>query len=466
MKRLIQFASLVLLLGLPAAGAISVVHAKQNCTATPCTVTSTTASNFFVIGTDSSTLPTAANVKLGTQTSTKIACEFLSAGVSNICTWVITSVTGAQTSLTCTSCGTINAIVGVELSGVDASYLDVWIPCYSAAGALCQSNNAGTSVGFKFTPGWSNEFIFFMGNCNTSASTVTGTGITLTSAFPNSEPNAQGTITSASAIQITNNCGSTPAGSFLLAIKGAGASQNATANIAYQEYGAVATTGNATVVGTVANVGDTILIHAWCLPSCTITTLTLGATNATCAPGGGSNTNAGEVFICWVLSAGAAGTGQTITFTPGGSPTQWQVFYTDVVPSSSNTMSHDQDASANCQSSCSEGATVSTPSITTTVGYFLDNFVSTLNHANGVTGSWGCNAYTQISGDSAVCQVVSTKNQAAWIKNTTGATTAASTTALVSNDPFQSVMTSFKFSGLTTPSGCSNFIAMMGVGCQ
>src|SRR5690348_14975592 len=98
MRRLIPILTL-LCFALPAQASITVVNAKQNCTSSPCTVTSTTAGHFFVIHTDSSTQPTAANVKLGTQTGTKIGCELRSTAVSFICSWVITSVTGSQTSV-------------------------------------------------------------------------------------------------------------------------------------------------------------------------------------------------------------------------------------------------------------------------------------------------------------------------------------------------------------------------------
>src|SRR6185437_14789467 len=329
MRRLLILLALLCCYG-RANASITIVHAKQNCTATPCTVTSTTTGDFFQIHTDSSLQPTLANVKLGSQAaSAKIGCEWktgAAASPSWICAWVITSVTGSQTSLTCTSCGTINALAGVELSGIDSTnYLDAFVPCFSAISEVCQGNNAGSTIGSQFIPGWSNEYIFYAGNCSTSATTNTGTGITLTSAFPNGEPNGQGVVTTSSQITIKSNC-SGNGGAYLLALKGSGSTQNLVANLAYQDHSSEVTTGSATVTAYAANAGDWLIIHPWCLSSCTISTLTYGTQSATCSAGGGANANAGENYICWIPGHTAAGSAP-LTFTPRGSPTHLPVDY-------------------------------------------------------------------------------------------------------------------------------------------
>lgn len=451
MRRLIPILAL-LCLALSARASISVVNAKQTCTASPCTVTSTTAGHFFVIGTDSSALPTAANVKLGSQAATKVGCELKSTSVSNICTWIITSVTGSQTSVTCTSCGTINALIGIELSGIDATnYLDSFDPCFSAISEVCQGNNVGATIGSQFVPGFSNDFIYYQGNCSASATTVTGTGITLTTGLPNGEPNGQGVVTTNSQITIKSNCSGT-GGAFILALKGSGATQTSTANLAYQDHSPEATTGSATITGYAANAGDFFMIHAWCLSTCGTGTLSYGSQSATCATGGGTNANAGENFVCWVNGVTAAGSA-TVTFTPTGSPTNFQVDYQDWVLSGQTAIAHDTDATpANCASACSEGTTVTTPSITPTTGSLLINAVSTQHHVTGVSGSWGCFAFMNTGTETNSCQLLTTVNQVAWIQNASSGATAAATTILDTNDPFQSVISSFKFSS-TAPSG-------------
>lgn len=449
MKKLL----IVFLLCSPMWATISVVHAKQNCTATPCTVTSTTAANFFLIGTDTASEPTAAHVTLGSQTSTAVSCEWRSAGSPSwICAWVITSVTGGQTSVACSDCGKVNALIGIELSGIDTvNYRDAFMPCYQAGGTSpCNDGPTGASIGIPYAPSYSNEFIYFQANCQGIATTVTGTGVSLTASFPSGEPNAYGVIASASSLTVTSNCNNAPDGAFVLGLKGAGASLSLNGNLAYQDYTAVNTSGNATITAYVANVGDFVGIVPWCLPSCTnpqTSGLTLGSQSATCSAtaSGVSSSNTGQGWICYVLSANTAGA-NTITYTPGGSPTQYQLIYQDFVLGGTTAMSHDVDAVAHCDSGCSEGTTVTTPSITpSSTGELLLNFVTTLGHTTGVSGSWGCFAFVG-SGDTLDCWPVTTINMPSWILSSASGSTSSSTTILNSNDPFQSIISAFKYS--------------------
>lgn len=441
---------LVLCLSSVSYGAISVKNAKQNCTASPCTVSSTTAANFFVIGTDTSTLPTAANVKIGSQAATKVGCELRSTAVSNICAWVVTSLTGSQTSLTCASCGTINALIGIELTGVDTNYLDAFVPCFTAGTNPCNVSDALVSLGSVFVPGWSNEFIYYQANCSGSATTVTGTNITLTTAVPNGEPNGQGTITSSgSTLTLTSNCGNGPAGSFVLAIKGSGATQNLTSNLAYQDYSAEGTSGSNTVTAFAANANDFMVIVPWCISTCTISTLTYGSQSATCpaTAKGVSDANTGMGFICFIAQVTAAGSA-TLTFTPGGSPSDFQVMYYDFVPSSQqNAIAHDTDAFAQCASGCS-GTTVTTPSITPAItGELLFHFLNQHGHAAGLGASapiWNCNAFMG-SSETQNCRTVTTVNQGAWILNSASGSTAANALLQTTGDTWQSLISAFKY---------------------
>lgn len=437
----------LLLFSLPSFGAISVVNAKQNCTATPCTVTSTTAGNFFLIGTDSSTKPTAANVKLGTQTSTLVGCELRSTAVSNICAWVITSVSGSQTSVTCTSCGTVNAIIGLELSGIDAThYLDSFVPCFGAS-TRCNENGSAT-IGSFFTPGYSSDFIFYQGNCSGSSSSITASGITLTTAFPNGEPNGQGIVTSTSQISMAMDSACGHGGAYVVALKGSGASQTSTSNLAYQDYTATATSGSLTLTAYAANAGDLMIAIPWCLPTCTISTLSYGSQNFTCNANGVSDSNTGEGFICSITSVTAAGSA-TLTFTPGGSPSQYQVLYIDIPLSGQTTIAYDTSAFANCASSCSEGTTITLPSITPTTGDLLLNFINTQHHVTGYTSPWGCNAYLG-SGETLSCFTVSTVNGIGNVLNASSGSTSANATILDSNDPYQSLIAAFKYTSTAT----------------
>jgi hypothetical protein len=231
-------------------------------------------------------------------------------------------------------------------------------------------------------------------------------------------------------------------------------------------YSTQVTSGSATVTAQIQNVGDLVLLFPWCISTCTISTLTLGAQSATCDILGSSNASAGQPNICHVIAntSGAL----TVTFTPGGSPSGWQVAYQDFSLSGQTSVAFDLSATSNCSSGCSEGTTVTLPSITPSVtGELLANFVTTLNHGSGPhSGSpqWSC--YMYLSGANiGTCQMPTTQNDAAWIVRSASGATTANMNILTNNDPYQSLIAAYKFTS-TAPVACAQSMTLLGLGCR
>jgi len=228
-----------------------------------------------------------------------------------------------------------------------------------------------------------------------------------------------------------------------MAFIGSGATQQPVANPNNQDYSAQCTTGSCTVTAFVFNVGDLVAVHIWGKNNFGITTLTLGSQTITCPAStqGTTNANAGQPGICYVIATSAGS--KTITFTPSGTPTDFQVAYQDFTVSANTTVAFDKGAISNCVSACSEGTTVALPSVTpTNTGSLLINFVATQSHALAPAGSWSCYSYIA-SGETQDCTMVTTKNVAAWILNSAAGATTPQMTILNTNDPYQSSVAVF-----------------------
>lgn len=430
----------------PAWATVTWLHTANGTSAT-LTVTSTTAGNPVVVMESSNgSSPT---MKLGTQSMTQYgACvpHLYSGGTLYDCGfWVV--ATGGQTTVTCTGCTSPNFMAEGEVSGAGTPYIDTLQECTSY-GFLCQVNGAGSVVGVTHNPGYSSEALMFISSCSGSTGTPTFTNLTSTShAQPNGNTVGWGISSGTSTVAMSPTSACNSADGLGIGVIGAGATQQLTSNQAFQSDSAIATSGSIALTVHVANTGDLFIAPVWCISTCTITTLTLGSQSLTCPSGaqGVSSANTGKAFLCYVVT-NTQGT-LTLTFTPGGSPSQYQALGFDMPLSGQTSIAYDTAAVDHCDSGCTEGTNVTTPSLTASgTGELFVNFVSTEHHATGFGGSWGCNIFSQVSGDIETCFAVGTVNAFGWIANASSATVAANATILDNDDPFQSIVAAFKYS--------------------
>jgi hypothetical protein len=455
----------LLLCSLPSFAAPSWLHTNSG-TSTPLTAISTTAGNVVVAMVSSSgATPT---LTLGSQAMTQIgACvqHVFSAGTLYDCAfWV--KATGGQTSITCGGvCTSVNFMAYGEASGAGTPYIDNIEECTNYGTTQCQTNGAATSnviVGIPYNPGYSSEALMFIASASATCTAPSFTNLTSTSsAIPNGNSVGWGISsgTSQATMLPVPACGSTDG--LAIGVVGAGATQQLTSNQAFQSQETPVTTGSATVTVHVANTGDLFLALPWCITTCTTGTLTLGSQALTCpasAQGVSSSVN-GQGFICYVITntSGAL----TLTFTPGGSPTQWQVLGFDEPLSANTAIAFDTAAFAHCESGCSEGTTVTTPSLTASgTGELFFNYVFSEFHVTAFGGSWACYLYGQTSTDTNTCYTATTENGVAWITNAASATEAPNATVITSDSPFGSIVAAFKYA--TTSGPC--LLGILGVG--
>lgn len=444
MQKLIIAAGLLLLAcgsALPAHATVSWLHTASG-TSSPLTVTSTTAGNVVVAMTSSTNTPSAPS--LGSQTMTKAFCvaHAFSAGPLEDCTWYVTSATGSQTSVACSSCTGTNFIAEGEASGAVSPFIDYFQACTSDGGQ-CQTNGAGSVVGITYNPGYTSEAIMFGSSCSGNSGTPTSTNITLTTALPNSNPIGWGVSSGTGLVAMTPTPPCDSADGMAIGVVG-NSTQNMTANHAFQCASAETTTGSITQTCQVAHSGDLFLAPAWCLSSCTISTFTLGSQNLTC-PGGNatgvSDANTGQPTVCYVVTTASGSL--TLTFTPGGSPSEYQVIGFDIPISAQSTIAYDKAAFSNCASSCSEGTTITTPSFTASAGEQLFNFTVNQFHTTGFGGSWGCYVFAETSTSTDTCFTPTTENGLAWITNSGSGSVSADATIISSDAPFQSIIVGF-----------------------
>ena len=342
-----------------------------------------------------------------------------------------------------------------EWSGVSATVpVDLVSACFSGTNSLCQRSAAGTNLGILYSPGYSAEGISFAGTCSSSSTAPAGINITLTTATPNSNPVAWGISSGSGIVGMTPTSGCNQFSGIAFGFVQSGATQNMTANVAYIGSSTQASGTNPSLTANVVQTGDLVKIAAWCITTCGITSVTLGAQTATC-PGGNasglSSANTGQGFVCYVLTN--TNGPLTLTFTPSGSPTHAQVSYIDYSISAQTTIAYDKAAIATCDSSCSEGTTVTTPSITPTSTALLTNFIYTQHHAmvpHSTGTQWVCYEYLG-SAETGTCNTTVTINIDDWILRASGSTS-SNTDILDSNDPFQSIIAAFDYTS-TVSSG-------------
>jgi len=374
------------------------------------------------------------------------------------CKFGISSISVVSKAVTCTSCGTFNYISAEEWSGQNSSpTFDIASGCAAQlTNSICQMANDGTTIlGLRYSPGYSSEGVDFAVTCSGSSGAVTFANLTSTGSDLSAGSNPVGwgisTGTPLTSMKATLAC--QISSGIAVGVIASGATQQLTSNVNQVGDTALKTSGSATFSLNIQNVGDPIIIEPWCKNTCTIGTLTVGSDTAVCPASaqGVSSANTGQGFICYVLSASASGS-KTVTFIPGGSPTQWQVSAQDISLGGQTTASFDKAAVDTCDSGCLEGLAVTTPSITPTkTGSLLFNFVYTAHHVAGNAGSWVCYAYVQ-TGDNDNCQTPTTQNQSSWIINSAAGATAADTTIGTSNDPFQSIILDLSYTS-TIPAG-------------
>jgi len=461
MRRLLILIAL-LCLAIPATSQTR-VQEKASTTTTVTLASPSTIGNTMIFFVSSSTNGTE-TVKLGTQTALPLgACTSPVVSSLHECAYHIDSISVASTSVTCTSCGTFNYIAAIEWSGTNGSpTVDYATGCAegSTFSATCQTNNVNAILGLQYSPGYSSEGVSFGMTCSGSSgnptfSNLTSTGFDL--ANTGSNPVGWGTSsgTSQTSMKPTIACGT--ASGIVVGVLGSGATQQLTSSVGQVCDSVQKTSGSAILTCNIQNIGDPVFAQAWCFTACTVSTLTLGAQNFVCPAGGTSlsSIDTGQFFSCYILASTSSGS-QTVTFTPGGTPSEWQVSVQDVSLSNQNTLSFDTSAiDTGCATGCTYGTypgtsptgpTITTPSITpSTTGELLVHFIITQHHVTGPGGSWACYSYQIISTDVQSCQTVTTVNQASWISNSLSGATTADATVLDNNDPFQSGILAFKY---------------------
>jgi hypothetical protein len=431
------------LLATPPLFSTQVVQA-QNCIVTPCTLASnvTIGNSLGVI----ISVGTLAPVQIGSQTLLQQGSTVIDAGTTSTTAFAASPVTVSSNSVTCTSCSLINYIFAVEFSGVNG--IEPVIGCFGPE-ATCQVNSAGVLLDLQYNPGYSTEGVMFGYTCSGSAGAPKLIGLRgggLANPSGNSIGWGISSNTTSTGLLSTTACGNSSA--IGLAFIGTGSERQPTVNPNQSENSTIATspTTTATVAATILNVGDLVTFEPWCLPSCG-GTIIMGSQTATCPAStqGSSNASAGQPGICYIIATSSGI--QTVTFTPSGGPTQFQIAYHDFTVSANSNVAFDQGAVTNCTGSCFEGTNVVLPSITPThTGSFLLNYVSTLNHVVGpATGSpkWSCYGYIG-TGDNHNCNMLTTQNGVVWILSSASGSTTANMTILTNDDTYESVIAAFQ----------------------
>jgi len=197
------------------------------------------------------------------------------------------------------------------------------------------------------------------------------------------------------------------------------------------------------VTAVVNAIGDLVAITAWCGPesSCTPTSVTLGSQTAVQTSVTGTwNSNEGEGFIFYILSANTAGS-QTLTFTESGNTSEIQVAYIDFTPSSGCKFSHDVDSPVGSGT----GGTINTPSITpSAAGELLFNFTFVSEHITSIGSPWSCTVYPPVEG--GTCYYQSTIDADAYVLSSSAGATANNMTNIHTTDTWEAIIASFTIS--------------------
>ena len=440
-----RFLILAFLLLLPTScfSAIAVVQ-RKNGTTNSLTITSTSAGDSYIGITDSTTSPTSVQTTGGTgDTFTKQSCT-LTTTPENMCVWYVKSSHSSGTHMTCTTCGTINAMWFWEWSGTDTSTtIDAVVACSADGFSVPCLQPSGT---LPFSNGYSSEGIVAAVECSGSASSWTDTGFSGTSnGFPNGNGAEDGILSSATSITATpdSGCGATRA-EYIVGIKAATATQGCVWNIGYFSYGSeISASGNPTVATKIVNVGDLVVVRPWCLTNCTISSVTVGSQSATqTSVAGATGSTAGQPYLYYVLSSTQNGA-ITTTMNTTGTFTNAQVSYAEFVPTAGCTCAHDVDS---ILAGAATGATITTPTITPSgAGELLFGFTPVFSHATAIGSPWSCN-YFLGTGQTDSCFDGGTVNAWTYILNGSSGATSNNVTQLSSN-PWQAILTSFKLTG-------------------
>lgn len=467
MRRLLLLIPFLALLSYAAPATVQ----RKNGTSTPLTITSTAASHTYYAVTSSTTSPASLQTTGGTgDTFTKIGSCVTPPGDSNIkCYWLVKSSHASGTAMTCTTCGTINYMFFWEISGTDTTNpLADFTACTAAAVGPCLQTSQGGTITPKLilNTGFNAEWVAADFECSGSDTGITATGVTLTeNGTPNGNVGADGVLASATTITAVPiaSCGGFTNSGAIVGIKGSGATitgngGNGVFNFGYFDYGAMTTTsGNATVSAQIANVGDLIVVYAWCKSTCTITSVTVGSQTATqTSVSGSSNSTHGAPFLYYILSSTQSGA-VTITMNISGTYTNAQVAYAEYTYTASTTASHDVDSTAGTGT----GTAVNTPSLTpSAAGELLLFFSAVDQHVTAVNSPLSCNDFVG-TGETGDCSFVSTRNAFGIILSGASGATANNMSETASGDTWQALATSFKLAGPSTKT-CT--ISLLGAG--
>jgi hypothetical protein len=381
----------------------------------------------------------------GTGTAfTNIFCQ-LTTEPEYMCAWLVKSSNASNTAVTCTTCGTMNALWAWEISGTNTTTpIDKIVPCISGLSVTCTQPNSSLT----FHNGYNAEAVISAWEATGSCTSFTNTGFTGTSnGFPNGNAGEDGILSSNTTITVSpQSCGGTPAG-IIIGIQGSGATLSCvgTADLALFADSTDIASGNPTVSANLVNLGDPVVVMPWCLngTSCTLTSVTVGSQTATqTSVAGGSGSTAGQPYFYYVLSSTQTGS-VTITENISGAYTNAQVAYVEFAIPAGCTAAHDVDSASG---SSSTGATITSPSITPSgANEILVAFTAVESHGTGQTSPWTCTNYIASGSEHNNCTMIASFNQWGYILNgASGAT--ANAAAQISSDPWQAILTSFSLS--------------------
>jgi hypothetical protein len=449
MNKLKTLIWLILLLSLCSqAWAAPAIVQRKNGTSASLTITSTSAGHTYVGVTDSTSSPASVQTTGGTgNTFTKYFCQHTSTP-EYMCIWLVNSSNASATAMTCTTCGTMNAMWFWEWSGVNTTTpIDTVVGCGAGLAGfnlICPQ----TPGALLFNNGYSSEGIVSTWECSGTATGFTNTGFTGTSnGFPNGNAGEDGVLSSITTITVSPGASSGCSGStvgFIIGLQAAsGATQSCVWNIGFFDYGTEVTSGNATATADIINIGDTIVIRPWCLSSCTVTSVTVGSQTATqTSVAGNTGSTAGQPYLYYILSSTQSGL-LTVTMNISGTYTDAQVSYAEFPHTANCTVAHDVDSALG---SGSTGTSITSPSITpSAAGELLFNFTAVESHATAIGSPWSC-LENYGPGENSSCFDGTTVNAWTYILSGASGATANNVTQL-NSDPWQALLTSFSLTG-------------------
>src|SRR6185437_14456443 len=339
-----------------------------------------TVGDTVVVVTETSVVPASVQFSTGGTQAFPIQGSCPNSGAFFLCYYLIKSVATPGSHITCTTCGTMNAVYEWDWTGVDTTNtVDRRI--------LCLNNLTTTNCEVDFHPAFSSEALMAAYVCSASSSTLGGNVTWVNVMTPNSNPGGDFISSGYGLVSVTpgtagacgNNLG------MILGLKASGATETCESDISWnQDEAEIGSSGSPSTSAFVNQVGDLIITTPWCITNgsttCTVTSPLAGSDTMTDITVDGTNSSStGQGHIYYVLSASAAGT-QTITFTPSGTFLHAQIAYWDYTPSPGCTFSHHTDFSLGSGT----GTAVNLPSFTPTTGDLLFAFAFVSNHTSSV----------------------------------------------------------------------------------